>query len=438
MNVHIYTLGCKLNQCESEAIADSFTHHGFDVVNSSTPADLYIINTCTVTSKAEQKARRMIRKFASQEHHPTVLVTGCYAQMEKEELESIASKIVVVSLDDKPSLLQLPLYLRNAHIAQLELYDAVFTFAQEHNAVEVSPFEYDAASFSFHSRAFVKIQDGCDNQCAFCRVSVARGKARSLHHDDVLKRIELLQQEGLKEVVLTGVNISAYESEHIDLATLLQRLLDSIGDDVRIRLSSLEPDRLDDKLIEVCRDPRVQPHFHLPIQSASNVVLQRVNRHYDVKRLYDAFAQLRSVKDDPFIAADVIAGLPAEDDVEFEKSFEVLQQLDVSQLHVFPYSPRPQTDLYDATDRSPEYVRDQRAKRLRDLSHIHYRRYVNRHVDKQVEVILEKQHGKMWKALSSNYIHLWVEDLSSNYQRGDLVNVTLSSTFVDHLPVATA
>lgn len=425
MRVLLYTLGCKLNQCESEAIADSFTQHGFEVVHPQQKADLCIINSCTVTTKAEQKARRMVRKYASEDQKPVVLITGCYAQMEKEALKTLGERVVVVSLDDKPALLQLPLFLTHTHIASIDLLTAVKEFASQLDSQKSTPFDYYANSFTFHSRAFLKIQDGCDNRCSYCRVSIARGKAVSLESSEVISRVKTLEQSGFKEIVLTGVNISAYESGTMNLTSLIEAILDNTSDSVRIRLSSLEPDRLDSSLIELFREKRIQPHFHLPIQTASNVVLQRVNREYDVDRLYEVVRQLREVKQDPFIAADMITGLPAESDIEFEKSLNVLRELDISQLHVFPYSPRPDTELFDARDKSPESVRDQRAKRLRDLSTVHYRRYQERQVGSQAEIILEQEREGIWRGVTGNYLRIEVVNVPKEAQKGDLYQVSI-------------
>ena len=439
MRVLIYTLGCKLNQCESEAIADAFAKEGFEIVRTDDAADLCIVNTCTVTGKAEQKARRMIRKYAAQEQQPVVLVTGCYAQLEKDALQDLSERVVVVSLEEKPSLLGLPNMLANHLVADLDLLQSVRKFVTQSGEIKVStassPFDYDAATFSFHSRAFLKIQDGCDNSCAYCRVTIARGNAVSLELGEVVKRALVLEQDGFKEIVLTGVNISAYRSGDTSLAGLLDSLLERLGPDIRVRLSSLEPDRLDSRLLDMFADPRIQPHFHIPIQSGSNHVLQRVNRHYDVSRMQQAVARLRQVKYDPFIAADIITGLPGETDGEFEKTVDFLKSMDISQLHVFPFSPRPLTALYTAKDKVPESVRDERAKYLRDLSAIHFRRYLNRQIGKVVELIVEEQKGGVWSGLTGNYLKVKVLDTPSWLSRGSLVSVRLERDARTGMPV---
>lgn len=428
MRVVIYTLGCKLNQCESEAIAAAFQEEGFSVVSPREVADLYIINTCTVTSKAEQKARRMIRKFAQQGGEPTLLITGCYAQLEAKALQQIAPRVVVISLDDKPSLLALPPYLAASHIGQIDLYDALKEFASSDRGSLKTPFDYEATSFTYHSRAFLKIQDGCDNSCGFCRVSIARGEARSLESHEVVKRALELEAQGFHEVVLTGVNISAYQDGDVDLSQLLSNLLKATGSDTRIRLSSLEPDRLSDRLIEVCGDPKVQSHFHLPLQSGSEIVLERVNRYHNLTEVEKMIAKLRQVKNDPFIAADVITGLPGEDEAEFERALEFYKRNEFSQFHVFPFSPRPQTLLYGAKDRAPEGVRDERAKIVRDLSQVQYRRYKSRQIGRTLEAIVEQKRGKQWFGLTGNYLRVALKGVPADIERGDLVEVTLETT----------
>jgi threonylcarbamoyladenosine tRNA methylthiotransferase MtaB len=359
--------------------------------------------------------------------------------MEAEELERLAERVVVVSLDEKPSLLGLPGMLANRLVADIDLYDAVRQCtAKAHGELAThpaGPFDYDAATFSFHSRAFLKIQDGCDNACAYCRVTIARGDAVSLAHQDVLERSMALERELFKEIVLTGVNISAYRSNDVDLAGLLGLLLDRLGPAMRIRLSSLEPDRLDPQLIELFADVRIQPHFHLPVQSGSNAVLRRVDRHYDVERLVEAVGALRKVKGDPFIAADMITGLPGETDEEFERSLELVKDLDFSQLHVFPFSPRPRTALYEARDRVSERVRDERAKMLRNLSAVHLRRYMERQVGTEAEVILEQRQNGVWSGLTGNYLHVRVLGVPAHLAKGALVPIALERDGRSGMPV---
>ncbi len=425
MNVRIYTLGCKLNQCESEAIADAFVHQGFDLVTKDEAADIYIINTCTVTSKAEQKARRMARLYHNLNKEAAVIITGCYAQMERAMLEALSDRVIVVSLDDKPNLLTLPERLSKRLIADFDIVEAIrdsFSTQSEKS----SSFDYDAASFSFHSRAFLKIQDGCDNECAYCRVTIARGDSRSLPSEEVLERSRALIESGYKEIVLTGVNISAYRDKDMRLEHLLRLLLDSLDTSVRIRLSSLEPDMFSPLFYEVLSDERIQPHFHLPLQSLSDTVLKRVNRHYTWEVVQEVVENLKRVKDSPFIAADIITGLPAEEEEDFRLTYERLQEINITQLHVFPFSPRPGTALEGAKDRVPEYKRDERAKRLRDLSNVHYRRYMKDQIGKKVEVLVEKVKDGKLTGITGNYLKVEILQAPPEVVSGTVIEAKLA------------
>ena len=425
MTVRLYTLGCKLNQCESEAIADAFVHQGFDLAASDEQSDIYIINTCTVTSKAEQKARRMARLYHRVNPQGAVIITGCYAQMERELLQAISDRVIVVSLDDKPGLLTLPERLSKRLIADFDLVDAIRDSLQSEQN-RASSFDYDAASFSFHSRAFLKIQDGCDNSCAYCRVTIARGDSRSLAAGEVLERSRALASSGYREIVLTGVNISAYRDGDKRLEHLLQLLLENFDESVRIRLSSLEPDMFSPLLYEVMKDKRIQPHFHLPLQSLSDKVLERVNRHYTYSDVREVVANLKRVKPSAFIAADVITGLPGEEEEDFEKTFSGLKEIGITQLHVFPFSPRPGTALMDARDKVPQYKRDERAKRLRDLSRVQYRRYINDQEGSIVEVLVEKKDQGQVSGITGNYLKVSVVGAPDNLSPGALIEAVLS------------
>jgi threonylcarbamoyladenosine tRNA methylthiotransferase MtaB len=417
MNVCVYTLGCRLNQCESEAIADSFTKEGFTVVNESTPADLYIVNTCTVTSKAEQKARRMIRKFAAV---GVTVATGCYAQVNEKELAELSENVIVVPLEKKAHLLKLAKHLNTSLMSGFDLRTGCLSFADG----KASVFDYDAASFAYHSRAYLKVQDGCDNNCAYCRVHIARGKALTLEADTVVERALALEASGFSEIMLTGVNLTMYDHQNDGLGGLLEKLLAKLGPSIRLRLSSMEPDHIDNRLLDVLSDYRMQPHFHIPVQSASDKVLVRVNRHYSMDHLVSILERLRQVKDDPFLAADVITGLPAEDDVEFEKTYRFFAEQKFAQMHVFPFSPRPDTALYLAHDRVTESIRDERAARLRGLSEQLHTDYLVRQSSKETEVVLQNRKGGFWYGVSGNYIDVKVIDAPPFSKEGTLVKGT--------------
>ncbi len=420
MKVFIYTLGCRVNQCESEAIAESFSKAGHEVLKSFSGADLAIVNTCTVTSKAEQKARREIRLFAK--GCPTV-VTGCYAQVSPKEIEALSPNVVVLPLVRKPELLGLAQYLALQKGSVLDSVRSYISSSRDSGTL----FDFAPSEFSYHSRSYLKVQDGCDNNCAFCRVHIARGKSQSLSWQTVVERALEIEKKGYHEIVLTGVNLTMYDHQGRGLGGLLEHLLEAVGPDMRFRLSSLEPDHIDDLLLNQLRDPRMQPYFHIPIQSASDKVIKRINRTYDSSHLEYVIDRLRAIKDDPFLACDIITGLPGEDEREFEVTRSFLERHRFALMHVFPFSPRPDTALENARDKVTESVRDERAAILRDLSLKLNRDYVQRQVGKTAEAILEGRHLGRWHALTGNYLKLDVSNVPDSASVGDLFPVRVVS-----------
>ena len=408
MNVSVYTLGCRLNQAESEAIAEHFKNAGFSVTDPR-HADLVIVNTCTVTSKAEQKARRMIRLFAKDSE---VIVTGCYAALSPEEVKALSDRVTVFSLKEKASLLTLPQHIRSAISSGLSLHDAVLSFTDRNTDL----FAFDASSFQYHSRAYLKVQDGCDNSCGYCRTTIARGPSVSLDADTVVERALRIEAEGFHEIMLTGVNLTMYDHEGDGLGGLVEKLLSRLGSGMRIRLSSMEPDHVDDRLLDTLSDSRMQPHFHIPIQSASPAVLRRVGRVYPMEHVEYIIERMRKVKDDPFIACDIIAGLPGEDDEAFQLTYDFLERTGFAAMHVFPYSPREGTALWGASDRVEERVRDDRAAKLRKLSMVLSRRYVSRQIGKECEVIVEKEKGGKLFGTTGNYLKVEIASHSEIHE----------------------
>lgn len=422
MKIFVYTLGCRVNQCESEAIAQSFSNNNHVILKTADGADLVIVNTCTVTSKAEQKARRVIRIFAKQS---VTVVTGCYAQVNPTEVEGLSSNVVVLPLNRKPELLNLASYL-NMHKDE-PLLETVKTFVRDSKS-HLSVFDYAATGFSYHCRSYLKIQDGCDNNCGFCRVHIARGSSSFLDSDTVVERALEIERAGYHEIVLTGVNLTMYDHNGDGLGGLLEKLLKALGSDMRLRLSSLEPDHIDDRLLEQLKDSRMQPYFHIPLQSTSDKVLKRINRHYNSEHLEYVIGKLREIKDDPFLACDVITGLPGEEDADFEITKDFLIKHSFAMMHVFPFSPRPDTDLYKASDRAPESIRDKRAEVLRNLSEKQNAEYIQRQIGKFNEVILEEKKGASWYGLTGNYIKVKVNNVPANCNCGDLLKIRLVSS----------
>jgi threonylcarbamoyladenosine tRNA methylthiotransferase MtaB len=442
----IFTLGCKLNQLESEAIADSFQQAGFRLVpwdSCSGEPRIIIVNTCTVTSKADQKARRMIRKLLKDNPASCVIVTGCYAQLDAEEIMTLedqkgcaggASRRLFVwgggagatTAGAKSALLGLPQYLLNVTSNEplpflLESWIQNIALTAENDSI----FDFKPDDFSFHSRGYLKIQDGCDNNCAYCRVRLARGHSVSLNREVVLERLRAFEAKGCNELFITGVNITQYHDNDIDLAGLLNLLLEGTSN-ICLRLSSLEPERIDERLASTLRSPRIRPHFHLSIQSASDAILQRMGRVYNVYTVDKAIELLRSAKDNPFLACDIIIGFPGETEDEFAKTLGFCEKTHFAWIHAFPYSKRPGTAAFSFGDPVRDSDKTRRVEMLGALALRGRREYAKAWLGKELSAVVEKHkrgigtgdwglgngeigHSqKQYRAVSENYLKLLV------------------------------
>ncbi|MDR1802693.1 MAG: tRNA (N(6)-L-threonylcarbamoyladenosine(37)-C(2))-methylthiotransferase MtaB [Treponema sp.] len=463
MFLSVYTLGCKLNQLETEAISDSFRKNGFTIIPFSKieqqdeEPGIIVINTCTVTSMAEQKARRVIRKTLKERKLACVIVTGCYAQMERAALDALeeapesAGRLFIVPGEKKDRLLDMAAYLSGATGAAEETAAGVTRdaasdlpcliaswldggFTEERDGT----FRFAPESFSSHSRGFIKIQDGCDRSCAYCRVSIARGKSRSLGADEVLGRLEALEEKGYSEAVLTGVNISQYrDPATMELPGLLRLLLKGTTA-IRLRLSSIEPDMITDELLQVLENDRIRPHFHLSLQSGSAEVLAKMGRNYTPADAAKKAALLRMARNDPFMACDIIVGFPGETEDEFSKSFALCEEMNFAWIHAFPFSPRPGTAAFNFSGKVNEKEKTERVERLNKLAVRGRREYIRRWEGKEVEAVVEKGE-RLPKGLaagvSENYLKIRVNygddtlPLPGSLIRCRIKNIHVNSNF---------
>ncbi|MCL2066280.1 MAG: tRNA (N(6)-L-threonylcarbamoyladenosine(37)-C(2))-methylthiotransferase MtaB [Treponema sp.] len=411
---------------ESEAIADAFRDAGFFPGSrgdfSGEQSGIIIINTCTVTTKADQKARRIIRKALRDNPSSCVLVTGCYAQLESEAIKSLESecsaegRLFVFRGDKKGALLDLPRYLQGADIKD-DISALVKSYSGNNsNPDNIDIFNFAPEHFSFHSRGFLKIQDGCDRHCTYCRTRLARGTSRSLDADLALKELQRLEGAGYAEAVLTGLNITDYRSNVIAdngreincLGGLLEYLL-SETQCINIRLSSLEPDGIDGKLAEVLPHKRIRSHFHLSVQSGSEKILSEMGRGYGSETVECAAALFRTAKDDPFLACDIIAGFPGETEDDFNKTLDLCRRIDFAWIHVFPFSRRPGTAAFSFPQQVPEKDTAKRVEILMELAREGRRRYVQRWIGRELEAVVEQ--GRISQAgycrgVSENYLKL--------------------------------
>jgi threonylcarbamoyladenosine tRNA methylthiotransferase MtaB len=438
-SVAVGTLGCKLNQLESEAIAGAFAAAGFQLLPwaaaseaAAVTADIFIINTCTVTAKADQKARRLIRKTLRDNPRSCVIVAGCYAQLEPLEIERLAAdspggdrRLFVLSGggksagSQKRALLDLPQYLRREARRDwrdaaelLAAWDAQRNAAGTGAAAPLDPFGFAPQNFSFHTRGYLKIQDGCENRCAYCRVHLARGGSVSLAAEQALAELAALEQNGYAEAMITGVNISQYRDTASGggLAALL-RFLVAGTDRIALRLASLDPHIIDENLAAVLTHPRIRPHFHLSIQSGSPLILRRMGRQYTPETVERGAALLRAARDDPFVACDIIAGFPGETQAEFEQTLALCRRTGFAWIHAFPYSKRPGTPAASFPQTVCERDAATRVAALLKIAREGRREYVRRWVGREVEVLVERgsaEQGGACRGVSDNYLKLLV------------------------------
>jgi threonylcarbamoyladenosine tRNA methylthiotransferase MtaB len=418
----IQTLGCKLNQLESESIAEAFKSAGFSI-EAGPVVDIMVINTCSVTSKSDQKARRLIRKALRDNPGGCVIVTGCYAQLETDAIAALEEprppdlprRLFVLSGSRKTFLLDLPRLLDPGAVpggpgpAALERFLGAETAPGALipvSAPPLDPFRFNVRDFSFHSRPFLKIQDGCDHACSYCRVTLARGPSRSLDAETLLVRLGELEAAGHGEAVLTGVNISQYRSAGLDLGGALEFLLANTRT-IALRVSSLEPDGMDDSLFRALSNRRIRPHFHLSIQSGSPRILKRMRRGYTPAAVETAIRRLRELRGDPFLACDIIAGFPGETPAEFAETYELCRRSNFTWIHAFPFSRRPGAEAWDFPDNVPEREAVSRVESLMNLARQGRAAYIRAWAGKIVAAIVEVgDNGKSPTALSENYLKL--------------------------------
>ena len=432
LSIAFHTLGCKLNQLETESLADGFRKAGAAILRgeAAEAADLVVVNSCTVTAKAEQKARHAVRRALSRNPEAVVIVTGCYAQLEPAALEALDERSLVVPGDEKSSLLSLADFLAEEWQGHGDLLEALRFWRRSirEGSSDVDPFAFRPDEFAFHSRPSLKIEDGCDNRCSYCRVCLARGPARSLGASEVLARLRALEASGKAEVVLAGVNLFQYRDGELRFPGLLRLLLEG-SLSIAIRLSSYEPEGIDADFLEVFAHPRIRPHVHLPVQSGSDTILGRMARAYRRRRVIAACEALRRVKGDLFIAADLIAGFPGESKEDFADTLDLAQGCGFAWIHAFPFSPRPGTAAWDMGPKIPERIAGQRVGALGELARVGREAYIQRQVDTEVEAVLEGPPSPDGQgprhATSANYLKLLVKGLPPGLPAGTPIRCRL-------------
>ena len=401
-----FTLGCKLNFSETSTFGKMLQDMGVRTAEKGEKADICLINTCSVTEVADQKCRQAIRRLVRQHPGAFVVVTGCYAQLEADEVAAIEGVNLVLGSNEKANLIQ---FLSEAWMTGDRSQetggsrDVIF----RQKTKDIKTFA-PSCSRGNRTRFFLKVQDGCDYFCTYCTIPYARGFSRNPSIASLVAQAEEAAREGGKEIVLTGVNIGDFGKTTGEQFLDLVKALDAVEGISRYRISSLEPDLLSDELIDYCAKSRAfMPHFHIPLQSGSDTVLKLMHRHYDRQLFADKIHKVKAVMPDAFIGVDVMVGCRGETPECFEETYQFLSELDVTQLHVFPYSERPGTSALSIPYVVSEQDKKLRSKRLLDLSDEKTIAFYQKHIGQQAEVLFEKApRGKAMHGFTKNYIRV--------------------------------
>jgi len=424
-SISFVTLGCKVNQYDTAVLINKLPKSKYTTVPFPGKADIYVIDTCTVTHKADAEARQYINRAKRINPNGVVVVTGCYAQVSAEEISNLKGVDYVVGNSDKfTSLMKI---LRQGSLQKEPKVFVNDIFKEKKRKFESPEIEF----FPGRTRAFLKVQDGCNYACTFCIIPYARGRSRSLGIDDVIKRIRVLRQSGYKETVLTGIHLASYGR---DIGSNLIELLSRIEDEKilsRIRLSSLDPADINQEFINfVSNSQTICPSFHISLQSGDEQVLKNMRRRYKPKQFLDITYQIRQAMPDSSIGTDIMVGFPGETEVEFNNSYNLLDESELTYFHVFPYSKRKGTKAAIMDNQIDPGVIKQRSKIIRDLGMKKKIEFNKKFVGKELEVLVENNS----KGTSRNYISVKLH--KDDYSKGELIDVVISD-LEDDMVIAT-
>ena len=429
MKVAFKTLGCKLNFSETSTISREFTKNGYEKVDFNKKSDIYVINTCSVTQNADKEFKYLVNKTKKNNPNAYVVAIGCYAQLKPKEISSIDGVDLVLGADKKFDILN---YLE---------FDK--KISQNYHSCEISNVDKFKPSYSFgdRSRSFLKIQDGCDYQCSYCTIPLARGKSRSPSVNSVIDSIKVLIDKGVQEVVLTGVNIGDFginenvKSRKNNFFDLLNQI-SKINDLKRLRISSIEPNLLNNDIIDlVGKCEKILPHFHIPLQSGSDKILRLMKRRY-MRNVYEKrFDYIKKRIPNACIGSDVIVGFPGEDELEFIETYNFLKSIDISYLHVFSYSERSNTKSVLIDNKVSKNLKNKRSKLLRELSNSKKLKFYKKNIKNYHNVLFENENKNGYiYGYTENYVR--VKSLWSNSKQNKIVNCYLDGIDSDFSCIA--
>lgn len=397
--VSFYTLGCKVNQYETNGMAQKFKEAGYEIVDfNKEEFDICIINTCTVTNMSDRKSRQYLRKIRDKNKNAIIVATGCYAQVAKKELEQMQEIDVVIGNDEKKDIVTFVEKFIKEKQKLIEVQD----ISKQKEFVDMGEITYTEKT-----RAVIKVQDGCNQFCSYCIIPYARGRVRSRKAENVIEEINKIVQRGIQEVVITGIHIASYGIDFDKENGLIELLeeINKIKGIKRIRLGSLEPQIITEDFVKrLMKLEKVCHHFHLSLQSGCNETLARMNRKYKIEDFDKIVYRLRSAFEDVILTTDIIVGFPGETDEEFNKTYQYLKEIKFYKMHVFPYSPRKGTRATTMPNQIDGNIKEERSKKLIELSNKNQKEYNETYSGKKVEVLFEEREGEYYKGHTQNYI----------------------------------
>ncbi len=452
MNVEFMTLGCKTNQYETNAMEQNFKNHGYHVISKDSEAieipDIYVVNTCSVTNVAERKSRQMLRRVKELNSEAIVVACGCYAQVGKSELEKMDEVDLILGINEKNNIVEIVERYMNEHQKIEEVSDVMH---------EKTFQDFGTTTYTELTRAVVKVQDGCDRFCSYCIIPYARGMVRSREPQSILKEIETIAKNGIKEIVLTGIHIASYGKDfkgdvvlkyrkdygytedfkpfdpkddiHTGGFRLIELLeqIDKIEGVERVRIGSVEPKLINEEFMNrLSKLNKICHHFHLSLQSGCDETLARMNRRYNTVEFARVCELLREAFDDVMLTTDIIVGFPGETDDEFNKTYEFLKKIKFYKMHIFKYSPRRGTKSEVMPNQVDGTIKEERSKKLIELSNKNEFEYNSKYLNKEVSVLFEEKDGEYYKGHTANYLNIKAksnENLENAVKKVKIINI---------------
>ena len=422
MKAAFYTLGCRVNSYDTQAMIELFKENGYEIVDSHEKADVYVINTCAVTNESERKSKQIVRRLKHQNENAITVLTGCFAQSNFEEAQKVESADIVCGTHKREKIID---YINEFKLSKNKVYN-IEEDSKDFDKVGITTYEGK-------SRAFIKVQDGCNMFCSYCIIPYARGVLKNAPVEKVLNQIEELSKRGYKEVVITGIHIASYKADTGENLIELLEIIDNQNQVDRIRLGSLEPKLLSDNFLErLSKLKSFCPHFHISLQSGCDKTLKEMNRHYNTKEYFDIVTKVRKYFDNPGITTDIIVVFPNENDEDFETTKKFAEEIGFSYIHIFPFSPKHGTPASTMKNQNTKETKSKRAKELKEIMLKKRHEFLENMKGSTQKVLIEKKlSDNIYEGYSENYIYVEVKSEKDIFNK--IVNVKITGQNQTHL-----